>query len=201
VEVMTGRHSSDVAPDAGLAAYKAGSDALLGVGRRFSAADWERPSACTGWDAAALVGHVLCVARWHHDWLDRAESAELSLPWPASALSERNTAALHDLDVAGGPDRLDAFGAVTGRYADRLPPLWGLPFAYPGGVVTVGLHAALAAGEWHLHAWDLGRAIGIDHEPDASLVREVWVGLGRRIEPDGDPWRALLDASGRVIAG
>lgn len=196
---MTGPRRPGIDPDAALATYLDGADALVKVGERFGAADWERASACTGWDVAALVGHVLCVVRWHHDWLDRTEVGAVSLPWPAAELAEHNQAALDDLGVAGGPNRLDAFRAATSRYAERLPPLWYLPFAYPGGVVTAGLHAVLAAGEWHLHAWDLGQAIGIDHEPDAALVREVWVKLARRIAPGGDSWRALLEASGRVI--
>lgn len=29
---------------------------------------------------------------------------------------------------------------------------WDLPFACPYGLVTVGLHCAVAATEWHLHA-------------------------------------------------
>ena len=31
--------------------------------------------------------------------------------------------------------------------------------------MTVGLHAGVAAAEWHLHAWDLATAAGKSHRP------------------------------------
>jgi uncharacterized protein (TIGR03083 family) len=183
---------------AGVATYLGAAEALYTIGRRFGPEDWDAASACPGWDAATLVGHVLCVARWHHGWLDRAEAGDTSIPWPPAELDARNRAALDELEVMGAPDRLDAFRISTSRYAERLSTSWELPFAYPGGLLTAGWHALLAAGEWHLHAWDLGRAIGIEHTADATLIRAAWTRLGRRIEADGDPWRALLNATGRV---
>lgn len=187
-----------VSQERGVAAYLNAAQALVAVGEQLGSDDWGRPSACPGWDVTALVGHVLCVVRWHHEWLDRAESGETSPPWPASELSARNQAAIDNLDITDGPAGLDAFKAETRRYADRLPGAWELPFWYPGGLVTVGVHAALAAGEWHLHAWDLGRAIGLEHKSEATLIRDVWIGLGRQVTPDGDPWQALLQATGRA---
>jgi putative acetyltransferase len=74
---------------------------------------------------------------------------------------------------------------------------WELPYAYPGGLLTAGVHAVLAAGEWQLHAWDLAAAVGVDHRPEASLIRATWVGLGRKVATDDDPWEALLHATGR----
>ena len=184
--------------DVGVAAYTNAVDALLAVGGQVGPDEWASPSACLGWDAAAVAGHVLCVVRWHHQWLDRAEAGDTSIPWPVEELEPRNRAALVDLEIDRGPDRLDAFRVAGHRYAERLPNSWGLPFSYPGGRLTVGVHAVLAAGEWHLHAWDLGRAIGIEHVADAAPIRATWVALGRRVEPHGDPWRALLRASGRT---
>ncbi|MGH9046278.1 MAG: maleylpyruvate isomerase N-terminal domain-containing protein [Acidimicrobiales bacterium] len=190
-------HQFSVDRETGVATYLDAAQALVGVGGHFGSSDWRRPSACTGWDAAALAGHVFCVVPWHHEWLDRAESGQTSPPWPPDELTVRNQAALDNLDIPDGPTRLGVFRSAARHYADRLWGTWDLPFWYPGGLVTVGLHAVLAAGEWQLHAWDLGHAIGFEHQPDATLIRDTWVGLGRQIEPDGDPWQALLRASGR----
>lgn len=188
-----------VDPRTGVAVYLEAAEALVSVGRRFLPSDWSKPSACAGWDAAALAGHVLCVVRWHQEWLDRAVAGNTSPPWPAEELAARNQAALEAVTVISGPARLHDFQLESRRYADRLASSWALPYWYPGGLVTTGLHAMLAAGEWHLHAWDLGHAIGWEHTADATLIRSTWAGLGRRIARDGDPWRALLDASGRTV--
>ena len=43
-------------------------------------------------------------------------------------------------------------------------PVWDLPHhQYRGHVVTVGGMAGAACAEWHLHAWDLARALGKDY--------------------------------------
>jgi hypothetical protein len=187
-----------VDPVVGLAAYLEAAHALTNIGAAFEPTDWGRPSACPDWDASMLIGHVVCVVRWHHAWLDRAQNGEVSLPWPTAELPARNQAALDHLEIVGGASRLSSFHSATRRYADRVATHWDLPYAYPGGVVTAGVHALLAAGEWHLHAWDLARAIDVEHKPNCALIRHQWVVLGRSIQTDGDPWTALLKASGRI---
>ncbi|MHB1488541.1 MAG: GNAT family N-acetyltransferase [Acidimicrobiales bacterium] len=185
----------------GLNTYRRGAAALVEMGASISAADWWRPSACAGWNATSLVGHMLCVIGWHHDWLDRAEVGDTSRPWPAWELDERNRIELDRLEPTSGPERLQRFAAEAHRYAERLRDTWVLPYAYPGGLLTAGMHAVLAAGEWQLHTWDLGEAIGAGHAPDerdARLIRQVWLHLGRSVTEEGDPWAALLEASGRV---
>jgi uncharacterized protein (TIGR03083 family) len=177
--------------------YLTAADALVTIGASFEADDWAMPSACPGWNAVDVAGHVLCVARWHHRWLDRAVAGNTAPPWPPGELAVRNQAALERLDIVDGPTRLAAFSDETHRYASRLATAWTLPFWYPGGLVTVGVHALLAAGEWQLHAWDLGVAAGIEHVADAAPIRDTWVELGRDISRNGDPWKALLLASGR----
>jgi hypothetical protein len=79
--------------------------------------------------------------------------------------------------------------------------------------VTVGLHAGVAAAEWHLHTWDLAGAAGKSHRPSdphtlflatatcmlaaqgglrARLGSKLVPGLAKR-----DPWGQLLRRSGR----
>jgi hypothetical protein len=63
--------------------------------------------------------------------------------------------------------------------------------------------AGAACVEWHLHAWDLARALGKDYRPaDPEIVLAGWrAGLPQlppgRQAGDADPWLTLLGASGR----
>ncbi len=148
-----------------------------------------------------MAGHVLAVVRWHHAWLDASLDGATEPPWPAAELPRRNAEELVALEgadgLAGGRARIDAFARLAGEYADRITPILDAPYVYPGGRVTVGVHARLVVGEWHLHAWDIDRS----HRPsddDAELVRSTWQSLDRPIDADGDGWHALLDASGRA---
>ena len=71
--------------------------------------------------------------------------------------------------------------------------------------MTAGLHAALAAWEWHVHAWDLATAAGTTHRPDdvATLYTRGVECFTRAThvvfvpEPTGDRWAALLRRTGR----
>ncbi len=185
-------------PTVGLNAYRAAGSAFASLAAEVGAGDWSRPSACDGWSALDVVGHVVCVARWHHRWLDRAEAGDLSPPFPPSELAERNASALRLIEISTGPDRVAAFVELTSAYADRVAGQWDLPLALPAGTTSAGVHAVLAAGEWHLHAWDLSRAIGRDYHPDAELIRATWLALHRPVPATGDAFDALLASSGRT---
>ena len=53
-----------------LAAYDDGVRAVQAVAPRVS--DWAAPTPCADWDAAALAGHLLAIARYYHRLLDAA---------------------------------------------------------------------------------------------------------------------------------
>jgi hypothetical protein len=164
---------------------------------------------------------VLVVARWYHEWLDRAEQGTRGRPFPYDEMAARNAAALAALPPATGPERVAEFAATATAYAERLPSAWDLPYGFPYGTVTAGVHAGAAASEWHVHCWDLGRAVAATHRPsDPALVYE---GLGtaltaartgllpyrlrlalsrwsvrRAVSRTADPWAALLERTGRT---
>ena len=82
--------------------------------------------------------------------------------------------------------------------------MWELPHhRYRDAVVTVGGMAGAACAEWHLHAWDLARALGKDYRPvDPEIVLAGWrAGVpqlpGAQDPGSGDPWLVLLHSSGR----
>lgn len=167
------------------------------------------------WSAHELARHLLAVCEWYHQWLDRAEAGDSSPPFPAKQLAGRNELEVLDLDDLDGPDAIAKFLERAAAYRRRLDDLaeagqWDLPYGFAHGVTTVGGHAGIAAGEWHLHAWDLRSG---DHVPAApgQLYRAVGDGM-TRTQPtwkrmitrrvvgriaERDPWTDLLKRSGR----
>ena len=192
--------------------YDEGVDAFAGVAGELTAAGWERP-ACGTWSAIVVTRHVAAVAGWYEDWLDRAERGDAAPPFRAADLARENELALVPLSATDGPAALELFVERARVYRERLPEAWDSPYGYPRGTVTAGLHAGVAATEWHLHAWDLARSGGSSHQPSdpetlyraagACLARaqgglkgriaEVLVPVGARLSP----WEALLRRSGR----
>lgn len=173
---------------------------------------WGQP-ACGEWTGVDLAGHLVTVARWYHRWLDRAEAGDSAPPFPADVLGARTAEALAQLEPGTGPERVDTFTREAEAYAERLPATWLLPYGYPFGTVTAGLHAGVATVEWHIHAWDLARAAGADHRPaDAQALalgaircvaaatggwRGAALGALGPIAFRRDPWASLLTRSGR----
>ena len=193
--------------------YDEGIDAFAACTKELDPGGWAS-AACGEWTAAELARHALAVARWYHAWLDRAERGDADRPFGVAELAPRNAEAVGSMAGLGGPAAAAQFVESARAYRDRLPPVWDLPFGYPRGTVTAGLHAGVAAGEWHLHAWDLARSRGGGHRPSdpAALyaaagaclaaaeggargrVAALLVPLGARLRP----WEALLRRSGRA---
>ena len=143
--------------------------------------EWTRP-ACGDWTAVELARHVLAVAGWYHEWLDRAERGDPAPAFGVEDLAQRNAEALAELAHLDGPAAVGRFVARARAYGARLPSSWDLPFGFPRGTVTAGLHAAMAASEWHLHTWDLAHARGFGHRPSdpATLCGNRGVHRGGR---------------------
>jgi len=204
---------SEVPQDEVLRLYREGVDAFTRFARELSGEEWER-RACGDWSAVVLTRHVAAVAGWYHEWLDRAERGDATPPFRGTALAAQNELALVPLAETSGPGALELFVTRATSYAARLPAAWDLPYGYPRGTVTAGLHAAVAATEWHLHTWDLARSGGAGHrpsDPDAlyrgagACLAKAQGGLKGRIAailvPVGarlSPWEALLRRSGRA---
>jgi hypothetical protein len=204
---------SEVPQDEVLRLYDEGVDAFARLAGALGGEAWDR-AACGEWSAAALTRHVAAVAGWYHEWLDRAERDDVAPPFRAEDLASQNELALVPLAETTGPAALELFVDRARSYRARLPAAWDLPYGYPRGTATAGLHAATAATEWHLHAWDLARSVGSGHrpsDPDAlyrgagaclataqggvkGRIAAVLVPVGARLSP----WEALLRRSGRA---
>jgi uncharacterized protein (TIGR03083 family) len=194
-----------------LAMFREGVDAFGAEAARLDDAGWARP-ACGEWDATQLARHLLSVIGWYHDWLDRAEAGDPSPAFPIEAIDEATARSLAEVGDVPGPEATERFRERAERYATRLVDAWDLPFGYPRGMVTAGLHAGMAAVEWHAHTWDLARSNGRDHVPSrpdllfvaaADCQAAVTGGLGAALDEPAplrdrrDPWRDLLERTGR----
>lgn len=209
-----------------LAAYRDGITVICELASQFSAASWHNATPCPEWRAVDLAGHLRCVADDFHEYLDDAPASRLARLMATGAppdslarkVARQNAAELAALPDGPGAEHIGAFAESARGYGDRLTERlnsggWDEPHhAYRGHVATVGAMAGAACAEWHLHAWDLARALGKDYRPaDPALV--LWCYLGGMIPPRpplplagtippeplerDDPWAVLLGASGR----
>jgi hypothetical protein len=193
--------------------YSEGVEAISTVTARFDVATWTRLG-CGSWDAEDTARHVFAVTRWYDQWLDRAMAGDVSLPFPESEIDDRNDNTVKALQHKDGPTAIAMFEQTAIAYLDRALQQWDVPYGYPFGVTTVGLHLGVAATEWHLHAFDFAAALGDRYEPrDASaLFRAAGLGVAqtkpafqraalRLLVPAGArfrPWPTILRQSGRA---
>ena len=192
--------------------FRAGVEAVESTSADLTEDGWAA-LACGQWTSAGVARHVLAVSRWYHDWLDRALDGDREPPFGAHELGPRNESELAALADTTGSDAVIAFRESAGHYSERVRVAWDVPFGYPFGTVTAGLHAGVAAAEWHIHASDLAGAAGRDYQPDdpeglflaaglcvARAEGGVKGGVLRRLVPLGarrNPWASLLKRSGR----
>ena len=199
---------NDTAP----AVYHDGIRAIVEIAARFTRASWNAPTPCPEWRAADLAGHLRCIVDDYHEYLDDAPVSRLSRLMATGAhpdtiarkLARQNAAELATLPDVPPEEHIAAFADSATRYAARLSPLLQLPHhSYRGRVITVAGMAGMACVEWHVHAWDLARALGHIYRPaDPEAVLAAWLaGIPQLpVLSDVDPWLTVLRSSGRVPA-
>ncbi|MBO0823328.1 MAG: maleylpyruvate isomerase N-terminal domain-containing protein [Actinobacteria bacterium] len=206
-----------------LAAYDDGVEAICRLAGQFDKASWDARTPCPEWCASEVAGHLRCVADDLHEYLDEAPASRYARLMATGADSElitrklarQNAAELAALAEAAPADNVASFATSARSYAARLPGVWNMPHhLYRDTLVTVGGMAAAACAEWHLHAFDLAAALGSEYQPaDAEVVLAAWLAgmphlpllkqhgqlaSGRGLP--GNPWHAVLAASGRGAA-
>ncbi len=202
-----------------LAAYEAGVVAICRLAARFDVTSWGAQTLCPEWRAFELAAHVRCIADDLHEYLDEAPMSRYARLMATGAhpdslarkLARQNAAELAALPDVPPEDHIAAFSASARRYAARLGAVWDLPHhQYRDTVVTVGGMAGAACAEWHLHAFDLAAALAVQYHPaDPDVILAGWLaGMPHLALPPqgrlatwhgrhGDPWQAVLAASGR----
>jgi uncharacterized protein (TIGR03083 family) len=199
----------------GLAVYRDGVTVLCELAGQFSERSWGAQTPCPDWRACDLAGHLRCVADDYHEYLDDAPASRFARLLATGAhpdtlarkLARQNAAELAALPDRPAAEHIAAFAQAARSYARRVGPLWDLPHHhYRGAAVTVGGMAGAVCAEWHLHAWDLARALGKDYRPAApEIVLAGWRAGMPQYPPGaaaghGAPWLTLLLASGRSPA-
>jgi uncharacterized protein (TIGR03086 family) len=178
-----------------------GLDRFGGVLEHLTPENEDAPSPCEGWTARGVVGHLLTV-------LDSATVTLRgeSFDWGAAP----------DPATVGADDPKGVFGerAEAARRALSEAPL-DAKVETPMGQMTIGQRLSFPAMDLHLHAWDLGRALGVDVElPDEvaafvhavldplpeSMTRSAGV-FGPAVEPPADatPTEVLMAWTGRKV--
>lgn len=168
------------------------------------------------WSAGELARHLLGVADRYHEWLDRSEAGDASIPFPAKQTDGRNELEVLDRSHLSGEQALARFTARAEEHLARLAVAaaeddrWNRRFGFPRGTTTIGHHAAIASAEWHIHAWDLSRGTWEPHDA-ATLYRSVGAAFNSVNSPirrfvtwpvvnriaNRRPWPDLLERSGR----
>ena len=194
--------------ESALAVFHDGITVICELASQVTREGWDAPTPCPEWRVIELAAHLRCIADDYHEYLDDAPASRLSRLMATGAppatlarkAARQNAAELASLPEAAGWEHIAAFAASARSYALRLPSRWGLPHhRYRSAEVSVGGMVGGACVEWHVHAWDLARAMRKDYRPAAPdvLVSGWHAGLPHLALPPGDPWEALLIASGR----
>ncbi|MFI0352057.1 maleylpyruvate isomerase N-terminal domain-containing protein [Actinomadura sp. 9N407] len=190
-----------------LESYHDGVRAIRALAARVP--DWNVPTPCADWQAIDLAGHLRCVAENFLEYLQDSPDSRLAKLFARDAATavlirqqaRQNAAELAVLPPEPGAERIMAFTVSAGAYADLMPDMWDRThLIYRGTKYTVGDHAGAACVEWHLHAWDLARAIGADYRPrDPALLVSAWHwGVPHLPLASGDDWESVLRSSGRA---
>jgi uncharacterized protein (TIGR03083 family) len=162
---------------------------------------WDAPTPCGNWSLMDLSGHLLTIARYWHRLLDAAEAGQHCVDLPRGEdLAAMNARDLANLGASSGAERMEGFLDLAGDHLRRIKHAdWDVLLGEWSGLgpLTIGQHSGVAIGEWHVHAWDVARSLGIDHRPTDDVV----IAEGNRVVRDvpiaGDAWRGVLVAYGR----
>jgi uncharacterized protein (TIGR03083 family) len=170
------------------------------LGQRLHADAWDKPSRCERWTISDVFAHLAGDFERYLVWLDAARNGVSDPPFARSELAADNEMILERYTGMTGDERLEAFESSAGAYLTavaEVDPL--LPQGNPMGTITVGEQVAWATVECAIHGWDIATAVGIEWPAPASAERLADVWRRRRAEPllAGDPWEAMLVASGR----
>jgi len=136
--------------------FDRGLDAFGVVVEQLEPADWDRPSPCEGWTALDVLGHLTSSLRMGISLLRGEQPTWPEVDRPADLIDGvpvdcwRSTSAL-------------AREALDGADLD-------LVMDTPMGKRTVADRLAFPAIDLYVHAWDIGRAAGLDVEIPAEVI-------------------------------
>lgn len=127
-----------------------GLDRFSSVIEKVGPDDWDKQSPCAEWTARALTGHVLTVLDSATTVLRGGDFDWGAVPGPAEVAGDDPAAAFRERSAA-------ARSALEGAQLDKV-------METPMGPMPISGRLAFPAMDLHLHAWDLGRTIGVGVE-------------------------------------
>jgi uncharacterized protein (TIGR03086 family) len=148
-------------------------DATGRVVRSVPAERWRAATPCAGWDARALVNHLVSGNLW---------AAELAAGGTIEEVGTRLDGDLLGDDPAGAYEESAAAAAAVFRRPGALDAPCAVSYGPVPGVVYAG-HRFL---DVLVHGWDLAAASGQDYTLDAHLMQAC----RQIIEPQLDAFRA-----------
>ena len=133
-------------------------EATSRIVRGVTADRWHAITPCPGWDARALVNHLVSGNLW---------AAELAAGATIDSVGSRL-----DGDVLG-PDPAGSYDASskTAAEAFRRPGVLDAPCAVSYGPVPGSVYAGHRFFDVFIHGWDLAVATGLDTTLDADLLQ------------------------------
>lgn len=174
-----------------------------------SGIDESAPTPCSKWSVSDVVRHLEAIAGAYVLWVSAAIGGRVGDLKVGDELAAYNQSLLERMPNNGLARHVTTFSQLA---VDHLRLVEAFPdppmLRAPGGEVwSVQDHVGVAAIEWHVHAWDLSRAAGTVHVPDARPLAQAWrATLGQTVGPqldgwttdNGATWEALLRATGRT---
>ncbi len=127
-----------------------------GVVARLQASDWERPSPCAGWRELDVLGHIGSAVRFGTKLLAGEHPAWEPVDPPGAAVEGDPGSWWEALAV---PARAAVSGVDLSRVLDS-----------PMGRRTIAEGLSFPALDLFVHAWDLGRGVGVDVEIPSELI-------------------------------
>lgn len=179
--------------------FLTGLDTFGAVVHRVTGDAWDSPSPCPGWTARDVAGHMVGVLDAGSAIL-RGEEPQWNLDRPGEVVGD---------DPVGRWDSASATvrAALVGVDLDRVVDS-------PMGPRPIGQGLAFPALDLHVHAWDLGRAVGVDVEiapevqefvratlapmPSEMVRSEAVFGPEQPVPQDATPTEAFIAWTGRV---
>jgi uncharacterized protein (TIGR03086 family) len=130
---------------------------------------WDAPTACEGWDVRTLVNHLVVEQRWAPHLLAGETLEEVGDRYDGDLLGD-DPVAVWRVSSREARAAFERPGALDGTVHTSMGEL-------PAAEYTRQMTLDLA-----IHAWDLARGLGDDHQLDPELVEQLY----RTWEPQSD---------------
>jgi len=147
---------------------------FLAILRAFDEAAWRRPSCCTGWSAAHVVGHMTLGARFYAAVVEAGRAGRLEPPFGAKDAAEfrkRRIGQMEELVALPGGERIARFEEAVGDLQavfeavpaeDLDKPAW-----HPRCPTPIRHFPGQRLYELILHEWDIRNTPEEDLHPAA----------------------------------